>query len=149
MELPRLSDITTYQSGVIQSTVYRSLRKHTDTFLQPYGLTAMQWFIIGTIYDAGDAGIRITEVAKKVDTTPSFLTHSVNLLESKGMLVRIDDAKDNRAKIVSVTEDFRPKCQQIEADLRKKLRKTLYAKIKPEDLQTYLEVLYQLTALED
>ncbi|MDQ2973536.1 MAG: hypothetical protein M3Q79_03585, partial [bacterium] len=55
-----LSKIATYQSGVVQTTAYRSLKKLTDSCLQKHGITTMQWFVIGSVYDAGHEGVRIT-----------------------------------------------------------------------------------------
>ncbi|MDQ2973537.1 MAG: hypothetical protein M3Q79_03590, partial [bacterium] len=85
--------------------------------------------------------------AKTLDTTLSFLTHTVNLLESKGILTRATHTEDNRAKIVLVSKSFRPKCQEIENDLREQLRESLYSKISPEELRVYVKVLYQLVEL--
>lgn len=142
-----LSKITTYQSGVIQSAAFRALRKHTDDCLRDYGITTMQWFIIGTLFDAGPKGMRITDLSYKVDTTLSFLTNTVNLLESKGILVRLEHDSDSRARMVSVSKSFRPRCKVIERDLRAKMRKSIYSKISPEELRVYIKVLYQLSNL--
>jgi DNA-binding MarR family transcriptional regulator len=149
-EVPEFSDlskITTYQTGVIQSAAFRSLRKHTDACLKNHGITTMQWFVIGTILDAEPDGMRITDLSRVVDTTLSFLTNTVNLLESKGILVRLEHASDSRARMVNVSKSFKPKCKSIEADLRAKLRKSIYANITPQDLRTYIKVLYQLSNL--
>src|SRR5687768_5965778 len=124
-----LSDLTTYQSGVVQSAAHRNLRKFTDDCLKDHGLTTMQWFIVGTVYDAGDKGVRITELSRTIDTTLGFLTNSINLLESRGILERLDHASDSRSKMVVVSRSFRPKCQQIESDLRTKMRRSIYSKI--------------------
>jgi len=142
-----LSKITTYQAGVAQSTVHRLLQKHTNDCLRPYSLSTMQWFIIGTIYDTGAAGIRLTDLAKKVDTTLSFLTTAINQLESRGILQRAGSASDSRAKFVSVTEEFERIIPTIEEDLRNKMRKSFYAKVSPEDLRIYMKVLYQFSDL--
>lgn len=144
--LPDLSKITTYQSGIIQSTAYRQLKQQTDEHLREHGITTAQWFVIGIIYDAGKSGIRITDLAKKTGTTLSFLTHTVNLLESKNILARVDDIKDSRAKMVSVAPIYWPKVQLIEEDLRNKMRGSLYSKISPDELKVYIKVLYMLAA---
>jgi DNA-binding MarR family transcriptional regulator len=143
-----LSDLTTYQSGVVQSAAHRNLRKFTDDCLKDHGLTTMQWFIVGTVYDAGDKGVRITELSKTIDTTLGFLTNSINLLESRGILERLDHASDSRSKMVVVSRSFRPKCQQIESDLRTKMRRSIYSKISPDELFIYIKVLYKLAELE-
>lgn len=140
-----LADITTYNSGVLQSAVYRSLKKFTDDALSAHDISTMQWFIIGTIHDAGTDGIRITDLAKQVDTTLSFLTNTVNALEAKGILCRVIHENDNRARIVRVTDSFGPQVSEIEADLRLKMRATIYKKITPEELLTYIQVLRKLS----
>lgn len=146
-EYLELSNVTTYQSGVVQSAAFRNLKKHTDDCLREHGLTTMQWFIIGTVYDAGDNGIRITELAKLVGTTLGFLTNSINLLESKGMLIRAGDDKDSRAKLVYVSASYRKTCKQIEDDLRAKLRLSIYSKVTPAELRVYVNVLYKFANL--
>ena len=136
--------ITTYESGVVQSTAYRVLGKQVTELLKKHDITMMQWFVLGTIYSAGTGGIRLTDLAEKVDTGLPFLTNMINLLETKGMVTRVSNREDSRSKFVLVTPDFSRKCKGIEADLRAGLRKTLYASISPDDLRIYIKVLYQI-----
>jgi DNA-binding MarR family transcriptional regulator len=143
-----LSQITTYQSGIAQSTAYRRLNQHFSKILIKHELTVMQWFVLGTIYDAGQTGVRVTDLAEKVDTGMPFLTNMINLLESKKLVERVIHQGDARAKLVLVTSRFQDQCPKIEADLRHELRNSLYATITPEELRTYISVLYKLSALE-
>ncbi len=69
-----ISTITTYQSGVAQSSAYRNLNKLFSALLKEHDLTCMQWFVIGTIHDAGDAGIQLTLLAAKLQTGLPFIT---------------------------------------------------------------------------
>lgn len=142
-----LATITTYESGVVQSTAYRVLGKRVTEILKKHDISMMQWFVLGTIYSAGTGGIRLTDLAKKVDTGLPFLTNLINLLETKKMVYRVSNADDSRSKFVVVTPDFSRKCKTIEADLRGGLRKSLYRHIDPKDLQTYIKVLYQIARL--
>lgn len=141
------STITTYQSGIIQAAAVRALRRSTEESLAPHGITTMQWFIIGTILDAGVDGIRLTDLAKRIDTTMSYLTTTVKLLESKGIVTRTRDSGDLRTHHISVAERYVPTCHAIEEDLRSKMRATIYAQISPQELRTYLNVLLKLSAL--
>ncbi|MDB5182435.1 MAG: Transcriptional regulator, MarR family [Candidatus Saccharibacteria bacterium] len=143
-----LSKITTYESGVVQSTAYRVLSKHVTEILKKHDVTMMQWFVLGTIYSSGTGGIRLTDLAKKVDTGLPFLTNLINLLERKNMVHRVSNLEDSRSKFVVVTPDFSRKCRTIEADLRDGMRKSLYKNITPEDLKTYIKVLYQIAAMK-
>src|ERR1044071_7027561 len=98
--------VPTYQAGMLQATAHRVLQKYCDDLLKDYGITKMHWLIIGTILDSGEKGIRITELAQQVGTTLSYLTNTVNLLESKSILVRLADTGDSRSKFVSIHPDY-------------------------------------------
>lgn len=143
-----ISSITTYQAGVAQSSAYRNLNKLFSAMLKDHDLTSMQWFVIGTIYDSGPNGIQLTKLAAKLQTGLPFITNTINLLESKNMVERKDSPTDSRSKSVSIHPDFTSECEQIEADLREKMRKSVYATISPKDLRIYVKVLYQLSTLE-
>lgn len=143
-----LSEISTYQSGVVQSNAQRAIKNFTDKSLSEHGITTMQWFIIGTLLDAQPAGMRVTDLAKSVTTTLGYLTNTLNLLEARGMITRTTDETDSRTKMISVAKAFVPKCAAIERDLRNKMRASIYAKITPEELTTYIRVLSKLATLE-
>ena len=143
-----LADTTTYQAGVVQSAAFRSLKKFTDGCLREYGLTTMQWFILGTIYDSGDEGIRISDLSRSVDTNLPYITNTLNLLESQGAVERVESSKDGRSKRVRITYSYRPQCDIIEAALRQKMRSGIYSRIDPDQLRSYLYVLHQFTTLD-
>lgn len=143
-----LGDIATYQAGVMQSSAHRVLKKFTNACLKEHGITTMQWFMIGTIYDTGEAGIRINQLSSVMNTNLPYITNALNLLESKGVVERIKSPGDSRGKRVRITEDFRPRCTLIEADLRQKMRTGIYSRIDPDQLRTYLLVLQQLNKLD-
>lgn len=142
-----IANITTYQAGVIQSSAFRVINKVTTGMLKEYNLSTMQWFIVGTVYDAGDDGISITDLARKLDTGISFLTNSINVLELKGMVIRREHGSDNRVRLVHINPSFKPKCAKIENKLREEMRKTLYSRITRDELNTYIKVLNQLASL--
>ncbi len=143
-----LSDITTYQAGAAQAAVHRSLQKHCDEILMPYGISKMQWLVIGTVLDERITGIRITDLARKLGTTLPYMTNTLNILEAKGFLSRIGNGNDNRSKLVSINSGFVPKCAEIERTLRQKLRESVYARVTPADFRAYMKVLYQLAEID-
>jgi DNA-binding MarR family transcriptional regulator len=140
-----ISEITTYQAGVLQAAAHRNLQKICDDALESYGISKMHWLIIGTILDAGDNGMRITDLAKKLDTTLSYLTNTINLLESKSILFRMNNGDDNRSKLVGVTDIFAEKCPLIEEKLRRILRQSIYSRVDPKDFSIYMKVLNKLS----
>ena len=144
-----LSSITTYQAGAMQSTAHRILQKHCDAVLKEYGVSKMQWLIIGTVLDAGKRGARITELSEKLGTTLPYLTTTINILESKHMVRRIENKQDNRSKLITVDPAFVPQCEEIEMVLRRTLRETVYAHIDPIEFRTYIKVLTQLSDIPE
>ncbi len=140
--------LTSYQAGVLQASAHRSLQKFCDEILRPYGITKMHWIITGTVLDAGERGITLTDLAQKLTTTLPYLTNTINLLVSKGVLERKSDQADERTKRIVVAPQFQEKCDEIERAIRARLRSTIYADITPEEFQTYLHVLYKLGAMQ-
>lgn len=143
-----LRNITTYEAGVIQAAMNRKLQKVTDALLKRYGLTKMQWFIIGTILDAGSEGVRLSELADTLGTSMSYLTTAINLLESRGILERKDNEKDTRSKLIAVASDYVPVCRDIETTLRNGLRASIYSKIDPAEFGVYIKVMRELAGIE-
>lgn len=146
--MPDLSKITTYQSGVAQATAYRIVKAHTAEALREFNLSSMQWFTIGTVLDAGTAGIRLSDLAKRLDTTIAYMTSTVNMLESRGILLKTPHETDARTKLVSVNPDYVDTCEHIEQHVRQRLRELLYNKISREQLTTYVEVLALISTLK-
>lgn len=143
-----LSKLTTYQAGATQAYMHRKLQKICDILLRPYGITKMQWLIIGHVLDSGKKGVRISDLAEKLGTTMSYLTTSINLLESRAILERRDNASDTRSRLVVVSRDYVPTCAEIENTLREGLRKTIYAKVDPSEFAVYIKVMEELAAVD-
>lgn len=141
-----ISQITTYQSGIAQASAHRVINRVVTDFLLQYGLTSMQWFILGYIYDAGSSGIRMSDLMRRVHTTLPYITNTVTLLESKGVIHKIGHEGDSRIKLVKVAPSYIPTVQEIESGLRDHLRQTLYAEdnIERQELQNYITVLYKI-----
>ena len=142
-----IRELKTYHVGALESAAHRSLRKHKDALLNEFGLTGMQWYIVGTVADAGPAGIRTTDLAETLATTMGFLTNNVNLLVSSNILIRRQNEEDSRSSFVVMKPSYQKTYLNIEAALRKKLRKTIYNYITPEELATYIHVITKFSKL--
>ncbi len=141
-----ISQIATYQSGIAQASAHRVINRLVSDYLLQHGLTAMQWFAIGTIYDAGDRGIRLSDLTRKLSTTLPYVTNMVALLESKGTVRKVAHAGDSRIKLVSVSPKYKRTVESIERELREHMRANLYQTdgISREELQSYISVLYKI-----
>lgn len=141
-----ISQISTYRSGVAQAAAHRLMNRFIADYLLAYDLTPMQWFTLGYIYDCGDEGCRLSDLARALDTTLPFVTNTINLLESKGAVRKITHTGDSRIKLVSITPRYRKTIQEIEAGLRERMREKLYSEnhITRDELQAYIHVLYKI-----
>jgi DNA-binding MarR family transcriptional regulator len=148
VEKGNLTDITTYQAGAAQATMHRLLQKQCDAILKPFGISKMHWLIVGHVLDAGSDGVRISDLAKSLDTTIPYLTTAINLLESKGFLLRTDNAEDGRSKLITINPGQVSKCHTIERTLREGLRNTIYSKVDPEEFRIYMKVMYELSNMD-
>lgn len=138
------SQLPTYQVTVFQSRAHRAIRLRIEDALRQYNLTMMQWSILGFVHEAGTDGVRISDLAKKIDTSLAFITNSINTLEAKGMVRRVGYEADNRAKLVHVTDDYKSKIETIEKELHEKINDWFYKDINDKDLAIYLSVLKQI-----
>lgn len=143
-----LSDLTTYNVGIIEASAHRSLRQHKDSLLKNYGLTGVEWYIIGTVADAGDAGIRTTDLANILGTTLGFLTKTVALLEAKKYIFKKANVEDARSSFICFNEKKRAVIDEIEVALRHKLRESIYGHVSPEELLTYISVLQKFSQIK-
>jgi DNA-binding MarR family transcriptional regulator len=143
-----MSLITTYQSGIAQASAHRVINRVVSDYLIRYDITAMQWFIIGYVHDAGEAGVTLTELGNVLGTSFPYTTNTINLLEHKGIINKKVHAEDSRTKLVTVNKEHEAMVNDIEEGLREELRKKLYNtdNISREELQTYIRVLYKIIA---
>lgn len=145
-----ISQITTYDSGIMQSTAHRILTRIKSEYLSQYDITTTQWFTIGLAYEAGEQGIRLGDLMRKLDTTMPFITNLVNILESKSILHKVNSSEDSRIKIAILNPAFASQVEQIENGLREELRIRLYNEdhISREELSTYISVLYKIAQVD-
>lgn len=143
-----LSELQTYHVGVIEAAAHRALRQHKDSLLKGYDLTGVEWYIIGTVADAGASGIRTTDLANILGTTLGFLTKTIALLEAKDYLFKKANAEDARSSFICFNEKKRKVIDEIEIALRVKLRESIYDQVSPEELMTYIKVMQKFSQIK-
>lgn len=142
-----LRELKTYHVGVIEAAAHRALRQHKDSLLKNYDLTGVEWYIIGTVADAGKDGIRATDLARILGTTMGFLTKTIALLEAKGFIFKKANSEDARSNFICFNEKQRRVIEEIEIALRVKLRESVYGVVSPEELLTYVKVMQKFSKL--
>ncbi len=146
-----IAQIATYQSGIIQASAHRIINRIVSDYLLRHGLTAMQWFAIGTIHDAGEQGVRLSDLNRKLSTTLPYVTNMVTLLESKGAILKVAHGGDSRIKLVKINPSYISTVKQIESELRDHMRTNLYTGdgVTREELSSYIAVLYKIVRNSD
>jgi DNA-binding MarR family transcriptional regulator len=76
----------------------QELREATGMDIQTYD-TLLQTF------EAGDEGIRMSDLARAVSLTKAGLTALVDRLETRGLLERVNDSADRRVIRIKLTKD--------------------------------------------
>lgn len=140
----QFTDIPTYRAAVTQSRAQRALKIKVSELLRSHGITMMQWSIIGLIFEADKVGMRISDLAKELNTSMAFITTIVNILEAKGVVQKTNHERDSRAKIVRLSDDFKPKVSEIEGHMHSQLDDWLNERANKKDLNVYFAVLAQL-----
>jgi DNA-binding MarR family transcriptional regulator len=89
--------------GTLLHDVARLLKRRFEDEARTYGLTLPQYRVLGQIA-RGDE-VSQTSLAAAVDTDPMTLSGILDRLEKRGLIGRMPDPSDSRAKLVSVTPE--------------------------------------------
>lgn len=129
--------------GYLVHDLARLLRRRFDAAAQHYGLTLPQWRVIGqlSLHD----GISQVALAGLTDTDPMTVSGLVERLEGKGLVIRVTDPNDSRAKIVKITD----KAMAMVTEM-KRLADDVYAEVfdgvTETERETAMKVLQTMSA---
>lgn len=133
--------MSTYEAGLIQAQGYRTLKVFLDGFLKKYDLRMQEWALMGIVHDNKDLSLR--KISDILDVEAPLTTRMVAELVRKGLLERAADPEDARIKVVNTTAIGDKLVNEVEAELRTKMREFLKG-ISPRELATYLKVLKKI-----
>ncbi|MET4732318.1 MarR family transcriptional regulator for hemolysin [Thalassospira sp. MBR-102] len=122
--------------------VARCWRREIDSTLQSHGLS--QTMVMPLIVLNRAAGpVRQGLIADEIGVEGPSLVRVIDALERDGLISRVCDLSDRRAKMVALTAAGKDKAAEIEIILAD-IRNELTADIDPESLATTLDVMQQL-----
>lgn len=122
--------------------VARCWRREIDSTLQSQGLS--QTMVMPLIVLNRAAGpVRQGLIADEIGVEGPSLVRVIDALERDGLISRVCDLSDRRAKMVALTAAGKDKAAEIEIILAD-IRNELTADIDPENLATTLDVMQQL-----
>lgn len=132
-------NIPSYISGTIFMKAYRTLRLRVAGCLERYDLTPTMWSLMGIVLQARD-GIRLSEVARRLEVKAPLVTMLANTLLDRGYVTRIPHPIDKRAKLLIVTPKGRKFMQTVETEMNNELAVLLHG-VTADELKAYKNVL--------
>jgi DNA-binding MarR family transcriptional regulator len=126
----------------IRSLIRASLlvRRVTESFFVPYGITPAQWGAMHSLYRAAQEGqpaLRLTDLGNRMLVRPPSITGLVDRLERLGMVSRTASTRDLRAKQLSLTPAGRRLVEKILQGLPNQVRTLLGELTPPEQAQLH------------
>jgi DNA-binding MarR family transcriptional regulator len=132
-------NIPSYKSSILLTKAYRVLRLRVYASLQEYELNPTQWSLIGIVNDSKD-GIRLSEVASVLGVKAPLITTIVHTLSKRGILNRIPNQIDARAKLLVITPKGKTLVKEIENSLTTTLS-SLLGNLTKEEMLVFQKVL--------
>ena len=121
-------------STLLQRAVEKNLREQAD-------LTQVQFEILMNLSNAGDAGIRMAQLADALIVSRSGLTYQVARLESRRWITRQRFADDERGVVARITPEGERMRQRVFAGHTEIVRSAFLDAVKPDELSTITAVL--------
>ena len=139
-----MTDATTARLADVFTHVAKRLRGQWMRKLAPLGLTPGQGRALGVIARAGD-GIRMADLAGRLDIVPRSATSVVDGLEEQGLVLRRADPGDRRSMLVSLTEAGRLLVSRID-EARRGAAEEMFGTLPAAEREQLLAVLLRLDA---
>jgi DNA-binding MarR family transcriptional regulator len=114
--LSKVTGLSTYKIGLLQTKAYRTLNQETAKILKPHGITPVDWALLGLVYESPD-GMRLSHLAQELGVEAPFITEQSESL-IKQNLIQINPTKeDKRVKLMTLTDQARKMIPKIEKEL--------------------------------
>jgi DNA-binding MarR family transcriptional regulator len=139
-----VTDATTAQLADALMHVAKRIRGCWIHQLAPLGLTPGQGRALGVIARAGD-GIRMADLAGRLDIVPRSATSVVDGLEEQGLVLRRPDPGDRRSMLVTLTEAGRQLVSRID-EAKRGAAEEMFGTLEPAEREQLLAVLSRLDA---
>lgn len=110
--------------GIWIKKVSRNIHNYHDKQLSKHGLTTSQVVVLAQLWE--NDGLTQKEIQEKLEIKPASISGIVDLLVSKGWIIRKTDEKDGRVKRLYITEkskNIQSECLEILLKVEEKLTK--------------------------
>jgi DNA-binding MarR family transcriptional regulator len=125
---------------LLQRAVERNLREQAD-------ITQVQFEILMNLSIAGDAGIRMAQLADALIVSRSGLSYQVAQLESRGWITRQRSADDERGVVAHITPAGERMRQRVFAGHVDVVRRAFLDVVEPGELATLTDALERVVGM--
>ncbi len=139
--------IATYTFGLLQTKAYRVIHSHLSQVLDEHDLSMPEWTLLGLLSEHKN-GVRLSEIASGLDVEPPFATNLVEQLVKKGIVLRQEDSKDHRAKLIVLSQKGKTVFPKVEKLAQERMKKLLKGVWYPE-VATHINVLKAIIANDE
>jgi len=116
----------TFATGFLVHDVSRIRKKVVDKAVAPMGITRSQFWVLVNIARYNNEGMAQTELARLMSVGKVSLGGLIDRMEANGILERLPDPVDRRAKKVFMTpkgQDLLHDLQEVAEDINKQIMK--------------------------
>ncbi|RJS45112.1 MarR family winged helix-turn-helix transcriptional regulator [Nocardioides cavernaquae] len=117
------------------------LMAHIDEDAKRFDLNASEYAILVLLSEAEGQELRMAHLADALCHSRSRVTHTVQRMEHKGLVVRIASGDDRRGVIARLTDAGQARLTEAAPDHVALVRRHLFDLVSPEDLAVFGRVL--------
>jgi DNA-binding MarR family transcriptional regulator len=143
MNILELSQLSTYDVGLMQAQAYRALNNYMTESLRQFELTMIEWAALGRICDSN--GLRVSDIAAQLSVEIPRVIVLIKSLERKGYVTRKGGSGDKRVIVITATSAGLAKKDQVEQSVKDNMRYFMLG-VKRKDLVAYIKILQFLSA---
>jgi DNA-binding MarR family transcriptional regulator len=138
-----LDKVSEFRLGFLVHDVSRLRRTVVDKTMKPLGITRSQWWVLANL-SRHEGGIMMqTELANVLDIGKVALGGLLDRLEANGMIQRVADPIDRRAKRIEMTDKGAKLLDGIQARASA-LNADMLHDLTPQEVHATEEVLHRL-----
>ena len=121
-------------------STYNRQVNEISIFIESFGITINQFDVLDIIRQAGNGGLSLSNLGKKLRTRKPDSTRIVDRLESSGLVIRERDTKDRRVVFVNLTKKGSELMEEI-YPLLNEIHKNQFSSFSRDELEAFNKLL--------
>ena len=132
--------------GLAHVFVNRYFNDFHQAALKKYGLTNIEWLILGATNDASkDGGVRVTDLASTFSVKSTYITAMLNILRAKGYVETRFDASDARVRLAYITPKGEKEIAVVERYMHKEVASLFSDAVTADEFAAYAKVVQKIS----